>query len=175
MEIKLKSQLKKITTFIFDVDGVMTNALVTSFDATDLGRTYNVRDGFAMQVAIKQGFEVAVITGGKQESIVQRLSKIGIKQIYLGVPLHEKLRFFDEFKTERGLQDEQCVFMGDDLPDYGIMAKRNVLSACPADSVDEILSVANYVSPKIGGAGAVRDVIELVLKAQGKWDFHLKL
>jgi 3-deoxy-D-manno-octulosonate 8-phosphate phosphatase (KDO 8-P phosphatase) len=175
MDIQLRAKLAQITTFIFDVDGVMTDASVTAFDAVDLGRTYNVRDGFAMQMALKSGFEMAIITGGKQESIVKRLAKVGINHIFLGVPLADKLKIFDEFIASKGIKANEVLFMGDDLPDYGIMKHREVLAACPADAVPEITSVAQIITPQNGGKGAVREVIEMVFKAQNKWNFHLSL
>ena len=175
MDISLKTRLSKITTFVFDVDGVMTDAKVTAFNNSDLGRNYNVRDGFGIQLLASLGYEMAIISGGKQESIRDRMSKLGVKNIYLSVKLTDKLNIFDQYVLERGLTEDEILFMGDDLPDYGIMAKRNVLSVCPADAVEEIQKIAKVKTTKIGGDGAVREIIEMVLKAQNKWNFHLEL
>lgn len=168
MDIRLKSKISKITTFVFDVDGVFTDATIIVGEH-DVQRVFNVRDGYAVQIALKQGYQMAVISGGKQKSIETRLGGLGIKHIYLGVGLDKKLSTLAEFMDKTGISEEEILFIGDDIPDYLIMNNTNVLSACPADATEEVIAVADYISPIKGGYGAVRDVIELVMKAQGKW------
>ena len=169
MNIKLKSQLRKITTFIFDVDGVLTDATVIALRGGELARIFNVKDGYALATAVKSGYRIAIISGGKEESIRERLSPFGIKDIFLGVRTDQKLAVFDKYIEENDLSADEIVFMGDDLPDWEIMKHREVLSACPADAVEEIIEVADYNSTRNGGNCAVRQVIELVMKEQGKW------
>ena len=169
MNIKLKSQLRKITTFIFDVDGVLTDATVIALRGGELARIFNVKDGYALATAVKSGYRIAIISGGKEESIRERLSPFGIKDIFLGVRTDQKLAVFDKYIEENDLSADEIVFMGDDLPDWEIMKHREVLSACPADAVEEIIEIADYNSTRNGGNCAVRQVIELVMKEQGKW------
>lgn len=168
MDIKLRSKLSKINTFVFDVDGVFTDARLI---VTDLGvdRVFNVRDGYAVQMAIKAGFKTAAISGGKQESIRTRLSGLGIHEIHLAVSTDGKLEVFKELLKKWNLKEEEVLFIGDDIPDLLLMKGSEVLKACPADAEQEVIEIADYISPKKGGAGAVRDVIELVMKEQGKW------
>ena len=168
MDIRLKAKIKKITTFVFDVDGVFTDAtLLVGED--DVQRVFNVRDGYAVQMASKSGYRMAVISGGKQKSIATRLSGIGIQDIFLSVGTDQKLPVFQKFLLDHGLIEEEVLFIGDDIPDYLLMKSTNVLSCCPQDAVEEVRSICDYISPISGGKGAVRDVIELVLKAQNKW------
>jgi 3-deoxy-D-manno-octulosonate 8-phosphate phosphatase (KDO 8-P phosphatase) len=168
MDIKLKAKLSKITTFVFDVDGVFTDATLLVGEE-DVQRVFNVRDGYAVQIAIKSGYRMAVISGGKQKSIATRLSGLGVQDIYLSVGTDQKLPIFQKYMSGKGLNEEEILFMGDDIPDYLLMKSTRVLSCCPADASEEVKSVTDYISPILGGRGAVRDVIELVMKAQGKW------
>ncbi|WP_337043226.1 KdsC family phosphatase [Emticicia sp. 17c] len=169
MDLKLKAKLRKITTFIFDIDGVLTDSTVIALRGGELARTFNVKDGYAMGKAVRSGYRIAIISGGKEESVRERLSPLGIKDIFLGVSTDKKLSVFDQFLIDNSLVAEETVYMGDDLPDWEIMKHRNVLSVCPADAVAEIKEVAFYQSEKNGGKGAVREVIELVMKEQDKW------
>lgn len=168
MDIKLKSKLSKITTFVFDVDGVFTDAtLLVGED--DVQRVFNVRDGYAVQIAVKSGYRMAVISGGKQKSIATRLRGLGIQDVYLAVGTDQKLPVFQEYISERELQEEEILFIGDDIPDYLLMKNTKVLACCPADATEEVKGICDFITPNIGGKGAVRDVIELVMKAQDKW------
>ncbi|PLK46343.1 HAD family hydrolase [Emticicia sp. TH156] len=169
MNLKLKSKLRKITTFIFDIDGVLTDSTVLALRGGELARTFNVKDGYAMGKAVRSGYSIAIISGGKEESVRERLSPLGIKDIFLGVRTDQKLSVFDQYLIDNNLTAEQTIYMGDDLPDWEIMKHRKVLSVCPADAVAEIVEVANYRSTKDGGKGAVREIIEMVMKEQGKW------
>jgi 3-deoxy-D-manno-octulosonate 8-phosphate phosphatase (KDO 8-P phosphatase) len=168
MDIQLKSKLSKITTFVFDVDGVFTDATLIVGES-DVQRIFNVRDGYAVQIAVKSGYRMAVISGGKQKSIATRLSGLGIQDVYLSVATDKKLLVFQEYIALNNLQEEEILFIGDDIPDYLLMKNTKVLACCPADATEEVKSICDFITPNFGGKGAVRDVIELVLKAQNKW------
>lgn len=167
-QIQLTNQLQKITTFIFDVDGVLTDGTLISYENGDLARTFHVRDGYALVTAIRLGYKIAIITGGKQESIKTRLSALGIKDIFLAVKTDKKLAVFEKFLVDNDLKPEQVLYMGDDMPDIEVL-QAGVLATCPADAVQEIKNIAHYISPTLGGKGCVREVIEMVTKAQNKW------
>lgn len=160
---------KKITTFIFDVDGVMTNGGVLALESGEQARSFNVRDGYGLNRAIKLGYRVAVISAQNQVGVRKRLEYLGVKDIFLGASPDGKLPIFNKYLMENNLSREEVIYMGDDLPDYDVMMDEGVIGACPADSAEEVLAISFYISPKNGGEGAVRDLIEQVLKAQGKW------
>jgi 3-deoxy-D-manno-octulosonate 8-phosphate phosphatase (KDO 8-P phosphatase) len=168
MKIELQEKLKKITTFIFDVDGVFTDAMLTVGDE-DVLRVYNVRDGYAVHIAIKAGYKMAIISGGKQKSIEKRLGGLGIQDIYLSVATDKKLETYQLYKSKYGLKDEEILYMGDDIPDLLLMRNTEIFATCPTDAVAEVKEIVHYKSDLKGGQGAVRDVIELVMKAQNKW------
>jgi 3-deoxy-D-manno-octulosonate 8-phosphate phosphatase (KDO 8-P phosphatase) len=168
MDLQLKAKFRKITTFIFDVDGVLTDSTVLTLRGGELARTFNVKDGYAIGVAVRSGFRFAIISGGREESIRERLTPFGIKDIFLGVKTDKKLEVFKQYLTDNQLSEEEIIFMGDDLPDSEVM-KTKVLACCPADAVQEIQEISDFISAKNGGNGAVREVIELVMKEQGKW------
>jgi len=161
-----KSILKNITTLIFDVDGVFTDNRVILFPGMEPVRTFSARDGYAMQYAIKKGLKLAVITGGKSETVAERLAEMGLTHIYSGV--HNKEEKLNEFIKETGTSVDEILYMGDDIPDLKVL-KLVGLSCCPQDAVREVKSICNYVSPFKGGYGCVRDIIEQTLKVQGKW------
>ena len=173
MEKSYKELLKDISTFIFDVDGVLTDGTVTLFPNGDMSRTMNIKDGYAMKTAVDKGFHVCIISGGTSESVRTRLNKLGIKDVYLGA--HNKIEQFDAYLTKHTIKAENCLYMGDDIPDVPVM-KKVLLPTCPNDAVWEVQEVAKYISNIAGGKGCVRDVIEQVLKVQGKWtsDFDAK-
>ncbi|MFM7023312.1 MAG: KdsC family phosphatase [Flavobacteriales bacterium] len=158
--------LSNITTFIFDVDGVMTNNTVTITSDGDQLRTMNIRDGFALQYAVKRGYRIAIISGGKSESVKSRFTRLGITDIYLGVA--DKREKLEEVIDTYSIDPNTIAYMGDDLPDYEVMTMVG-LPACPKDATYEIKNISTYVSPNKGGEGCVRDIIEQTLKAQGKW------
>ncbi|ARV08346.1 3-deoxy-D-manno-octulosonate 8-phosphate phosphatase [Winogradskyella sp. PC-19] len=162
-----KEYLNDITTFIFDVDGVLTDGSVTVTTDGEMLRTMNIKDGFALKTAIDAGYNVCIISGGSNEGVRKRLSGLGIKDIYLGA--HNKIEQLNDYFSKRGITQNQTLYMGDDIPDFPVM-KIVALPCCPQDAVQEIKSVSKYISHKNGGKGAVRDVIEQVLKVQGKWN-----
>lgn len=161
-----KELLKNISTFIFDYDGVLTEGIVTLTEEGEPLRTANVRDGYALQLAVKKGYRIAVISGGKSKSMMNRLSSLGIEDVFLGV--EHKIEVFNDYLEKNGLKKEEVVYMGDDIPDYQVMQQAAV-AACPADASEEIRSISHYISHFEGGRGCVRDIIEQVLKLQQKW------
>lgn len=165
-EKSYKEQLKDITTFIFDVDGVLTDASVQINTSGELMRTMNTKDGYALKTAVKLGYNVCIISGGTNEGVRSRLKGLGITDIYLGA--HVKMEQLDEYFDIYDIQRENVLYMGDDIPDYPVMQQVG-LPCCPQDAVKEIKEISRYVSHKKGGKGCVRDVIEQVLKVHGKW------
>ena len=169
-----KEYLRDITTFIFDVDGVMTDGSLIINTQGEMLRTMNVKDGYALKAAVNQGFRICVISGGTNEGVRSRLKALGIEDIHLGA--HAKMDFFNEFISANQIKPENILYIGDDIPDYPVLQKVG-LPCCPQDAVKEIKEISKYVSHKKGGKGCVRDVIEQVLKVQGKWmqDFDAAL
>ncbi len=161
-----KEKLKKVTTFIFDYDGVMTDGtLVLQHEGEPL-RTANVKDGFVLQLAIKLGYNIIIISGGYSKSVENRFGSLNIADVYLSVK--DKLSVFNEHMMKNNIKPEQVVYMGDDIPDYQVM-KLVGIPVCPADASQEIKDISVYISDRNGGQGCVRDIIEQVLKVQGKW------
>ena len=161
-----KEGLKIVKAFAFDVDGVLSSPEVYLHPGGELMRSMNTKDGYALQHAVKSGYPLAIITGGKTESVSERFRGLGITDIYLGSSY--KIDDFNDFLFKYDLKDEEVLYMGDDLPDYDILKKVGV-PCCPSDAVEEIKSVAHYISPFAGGKGCVRDVIEQVLRLHGRW------
>ena len=162
-----KESLHKINTFIFDVDGVLTDGSVTITSEGEMLRTMNIKDGFALKTAIDAGYNLCIISGGSNEGVRKRLANLGVKDIYLGA--HNKIEQLNEYISNKGITTSQILYMGDDIPDYPVMELVG-LPCCPQDAVPEIKAVSKYISHKSGGKGAVRDVIEQVLKVQDKWN-----
>ena len=157
---------KPITTFIFDFDGVMTDGTVfCDFEGNPL-RATNVKDGYALQLASKLGYHVAVISGAVCPSTIVRMNSLGVTDVFTGIP--DKVLKLNEYMQENGLKPEEIIFMGDDIPDLRVMQCVG-LPACPADAVPEVKEISKFISERPGGKGAVRDVIERVLKVQDKW------
>ena len=164
-----KEYLADITTFIFDVDGVLTDGTITVTTDGEMLRTMNIKDGFALKTAIDAGFNLCIISGGSNEGVRKRLAGLGIKDIFLGA--HNKIEQLDSYLEQHNISKSQVLYMGDDIPDYPVM-KLVGLPCCPQDAVPEIKAISKYISHKNGGKGAVRDVIEQVLKVQDKWNGH---
>lgn len=168
MDTNFKHLLKSVRCFIFDIDGVLTNGSLIVMPG-ELYRVMNIRDGFALKEAVDKGYIVAVISGGKSESVRVRLANLGIQEIFLGVEY--KSEVMDELMARHKLKKEEILYMGDDLPDYEVMKKAGV-PCCPADAAPEIAQLSVYTSPQKGGEGCVRDVIEQVMRLHGKWPHH---
>src|SRR5580765_3338795 len=163
------AEFKKITTFIFDIDGVLTDSTVLLLEGGLQARKMNIKDGLGLQMAIRNGFSVMAISGGFSEPVIQRLQKLGIGNVYMSVL--DKKKFVEDQRAKNNLQWDEILYMADDLPDLALM-KMVGLPCCPADAVPEILELSKYISPVNGGFGCVRDVIEKVLRVQDKWIFH---
>jgi 3-deoxy-D-manno-octulosonate 8-phosphate phosphatase (KDO 8-P phosphatase) len=161
-----KEKLRKVNTFIFDYDGVLTDGTMILTSTGDALRTANVKDGYAMQLAVKKNYRIAVISGGYSESVRRRFESLKVEDVFLGV--EKKIDVYDQYLKTHSLTDEQVLFMGDDIPDFEIMQRAGV-PTCPADAAEEIKRTATYISHLGGGKGCVRDVIEQVLKVQEKW------
>lgn len=155
-----------IKAFIFDIDGVLTDGTVHISEDGQLLRQMNIKDGYAMKVAVDRGYPVCIISGGSNEGVRIRLQNLGIKDIYLAAP--DKVEKFHEICDGYQLKPEEILYMGDDIPDYLVMQKVG-LPTCPQDAVQEIKRISKYISHVNGGKGAVRDVIEQVMKVQGTW------
>lgn len=158
--------LAKIKTFIFDVDGVLTDGKVYLDSNGAQNRSMNIKDGYALQLAVKLGYEIIIISGGKSESVRTRLKGLGIHHIYLGSS--DKEDVFEEVKMTLSVDPESTLYMGDDIPDFPVMSLVG-LPSCPKDAAPEIQEISKYISDKNGGEGCVRDVIEKVLRAQDNW------
>jgi 3-deoxy-D-manno-octulosonate 8-phosphate phosphatase (KDO 8-P phosphatase) len=159
-------RFRDIRAFVFDVDGVLTNCTVLVAENGQLLRTMNVRDGFAMKMAIRNGYKVAIITAGRSTGVETRLNALGIEDVMLG--REDKAAAFEELAAKTGIVAEKTLYMGDDLPDLGVLRKVG-LPTCPADATPEIKAVCQYISPLAGGMGCVREVIEKVMKLNGEW------
>lgn len=162
-----KQKLKDIKAFVLDVDGVLTDGSVYLLPGGTMNRVMNVLDGYAMVKAIKNQYIIGVITGGNDPEVQNRLSYLGVTDYYPKSP--NKVRDYEHFKAKYSLKDEDILMMGDDLPDRQLI-KLAAIGACPANAVPEIKEIADYISPVFGGKGAVRDVIEQVMKSQDKWN-----
>ncbi len=162
----LYEKFESITTFIFDVDGVLSDGTVLVTDEGHQLRRFWIKDGFAVTHALKMGFRVAFISAGNEESVRKRLEYLGVKDIFLGTK--DKETVFSHYVQEHGLNADKILYMGDDIADLAPLRMAGI-SACPANASNDILNRCAYVSPKNGGEGAVRDILEKVLKAQDKW------
>jgi len=158
--------LRKIKAIIFDVDGVLSEETITLASDGEPLRTANIKDGYAIQLAQKLGLRIAIMTGGKTEAVRVRYANLGVEDIYMGCNI--KLDSYQDFKQKHALQDEEIIYMGDDVPDYEVMQLVGC-PCCPADACTEIKESSLYISPRKGGQGCARDVIEQVLRAQGLW------
>jgi len=170
MKKNYKTLLNNITTFIFDVDGVLTTGQILITSTGEMLREMDTKDGYALKCALQQGYRIAIITGGTNEGVRERLKALGIYDIYLGV--HHKMDAYTDLMDSNELAPKNILYMGDDLPDLPVM-KEVGLAACPQDAVPEIKEVSHYISHRNGGMGCVRDVIEQVLRVQGKWDLNI--
>lgn len=158
--------LTKIKAFVFDVDGVLSKDIIPLHPNGEPMRTVNIKDGYAMQLAVKTGFQIAIITGGNTESVRLRFERLGIKHIYMCSSV--KVNDYNDFLKKTGLSKDEIVYVGDDIPDYEVMQLAG-LPIAPSDAAPEIKQVAKYISNKSGGEGVARDIIEQTMRAQGKW------
>ncbi|MEM8509382.1 MAG: HAD hydrolase-like protein [Bacteroidota bacterium] len=167
MKKNYKEYLKDITTFIFDVDGVLTDGSILVTTTGEMLRKMNVKDGYALKTALLKGYNICIITGGTNEGVKDRLQGLGITDVYLGA--HHKEKPLMTYLEQRQILPEQVIYMGDDMPDIPPMRKV-ALASCPQDAIAEVKALCDYVSHKKGGEGCVRDIIEQVLKVKGDWN-----
>ena len=163
---KTNYDLSQIKAFVFDVDGVLSPSTVPVYSNGEPCRMMNVKDGYAMQLAIKLGYKIAVITGAKSDLIKVRYNTLGLKDVFIGI--ENKIEIYNDWVVKNGLTHNQVAYIGDDIPDYEVM-KTAGFACCPTDAANDIQLIARYISPYKGGEGCVRDVIEQTLKAQGVW------
>ncbi|MDM1048912.1 KdsC family phosphatase [Sphingobacterium hotanense] len=163
----------QIKAVVLDVDGVLTDGTLQVNESGDQLRTFYVKDGYAMQLAEKMGLMLWVISGGRSEGVRLRLQGLGVKEIHLGVS--QKMDVLNELLTKYELIADQLMYVGDDMPDYEVMQVVGI-AACPVDAVEDIKTISHYMSPFKGGRGVVRDILEKILKLQGKWGVqtHIK-
>ena len=162
-----KEIMPQITTFIFDVDGVLTNGMVHISTTGELTRQMSIKDGYALKTAVDKGYNVCVISGGTNEGVRKRLEGLGLKDIFLGA--HNKIEQYNAYMEEKNIKAEEVLYMGDDLPYYPVMQLVG-LPTCPKDAASEIQNISAYISQKKGGLGCARDVIEQVLRVRGDWN-----
>lgn len=160
---------KKITTLVFDVDGVLTDGSLTLLPGGAMVRKMNIKDGYGLQLAIKKGYHIVVISGGNSPESEDRLAKLGVQHVYMRC--ENKKAVLQAFIKQHNLQPQEVLFMGDDMPDFEVMQTAG-LPCCPRDAVAEIKEVAKYISPIKGGEGCARDVIEKVMKLRGDWEVN---
>lgn len=159
---------KQVTAFVFDVDGVLTDGTVLVLEGGLQARRMHIKDGFALQMALKKGYRIKIISGGNSAEVADRLEKLGVKDISMSVL--DKKQMIADYVTGKKLKREQVLYMGDDLPDIPALQYAG-LSCCPADAVAEVKEIVNYISPLKGGEACVREVIEKVLKLNGHWEY----
>lgn len=161
-----KEKLHKVKAFVFDFDGVLSDGKIYTQQDGEMVRATNAKDGYALQYALKKGYKVAIISGGFGDSMRLRYRNFPAMDIFLHVS--NKIELFHQYLHDNELESENVLVMGDDIPDYQIMKLAGV-KCCPADAVEEIKGIADYISFQAGGCGCVRDVIEQTLKLQGRW------
>lgn len=164
--MELFQKLKSVRSFIFDVDGVLTDGSILVQENGDLLRSMNIKDGYALKKAVKEEYKVCVITGGKSLGVAKRLADLGIDYLY--VAIDDKPAAFYDFLSASNSEASTCLYMGDDMPDLEVINMVGV-KTCPTDAIPQIRGIVDYISPYAGGKGCVRDVIEKVLTLQGKW------
>ena len=167
--MNLIDQFKQITTFVLDVDGVLTDGTVYVFDDGEQVRRMSIKDGFALQLAVKKGYRILVISGGNSQAVTTRLKKLGITDIFMNV--HDKRKTLLQYVSDHHLARHEVLFMGDDIPDYLAMREAGMPCA-PSDAVPDIKKTASYIATAKGGKGCVREVVEKVMKLNGHWEIE---
>lgn len=162
----MSTNLSLIKVFVFDVDGVLTDGTLLAFNSGEQARVFHIRDGYAIRHALQHGYRVAVISGREEEGVRKRLESLDVRDIYLGVD--DKMKIFNNYINTYRLDPAHIAYMGDDMPDLEVM-RRCALAACPADAAADVLAISTYVAALPGGHGAVRELIEAVMKAQKTW------
>ncbi len=168
--MNILTAFKKITTFVFDIDGVLTDGTVLVLPNGVQARRMHIKDGFALQMALKNGYRVKIISGGNSPEVLDRLNKLGVSDVHMSVL--DKGTLLQEWMKAENLKKESVLYMGDDLPDLPALGVVG-LPACPADAADEVKKAAIYISPLKGGDACVREVIEKVLRMNGQWEYRV--
>ncbi len=168
--MNILTAFKKITTFVFDIDGVLTDGTVLVLPNGVQARRMHIKDGFALQMALKNGYRVKIISGGNSPEVLDRLTKLGVADVHMSVL--DKGTLLQEWMKAEILKKESVLYMGDDLPDLPALGVVG-LPACPADAADEVKKAAIYISPLKGGEACVREVIEKVLRMNGHWEYRV--
>ena len=169
----MEGRFSKIKAFAFDVDGVLTDGGILADLNGELYRVFDSKDSMAIRMAVMKGFHMAIITGGRSESIRQRFGSCGIKPEDVYLRSRAKIEDFEDFCTRHGLEPEEVMYFGDDLPDIPVMVACGC-GVCPSDAVDEVKEIAELISTKPGGKGCAREIIQTVLKEQGKWELDVQ-
>lgn len=162
-----KQKLTRIKTILLDIDGVLTNGQVFFMENGEFVRNMNSKDGYALQLAVKKGYRLAIISGGNSQAVKKALETLGIQDIFLSQ--HDKLQCYKDYINEFDLKEEEILYMGDDLPDYEVM-QRVGIATCPFNAANEIKDISMYISNRNGGEGCVRDIVEQVMRSQGTWE-----
>lgn len=162
-----KQKLTRIKTILLDIDGVLTNGQVFLMENGEFVRNMNSKDGYALQLAVKKGYRIAIISGGNSQPVKKALENLGISDVFLSQ--HDKLQCYKDYINELDLKEEEILYMGDDLPDYEVM-QRVGIATCPFNAANEIKGFCMYISNRNGGEGCVRDIIEQVMRSQGTWE-----
>ena len=166
-----KEDIARVEAFVFDVDGVMTDGGIIPTADGDFVRRYDAKDGYAIAYALREGYKVCVISGGRGKMLENRLTMLGVTKMYLNCM--NKIEALEEFLAENGIDRQSVIYMGDDIPDLECMMRVGI-PVCPADAAMEVVEASRYVSEYNGGHGAVRDIVEQVLRAKGCWAKNLK-
>ncbi len=166
-----KEDIARVEAFVFDVDGVMTDGTLSPTPDGDFVRRYYAKDGYAMAYAIREGYKICIISGGRGDMLRRRMELLGVERMYLNCM--DKIAAINEFMSDYKLNPENVIYMGDDIPDLECMRLVGI-PVCPADACMEVIEASRYVSEFDGGRGAVRDIIEQVLRAQGNWAKNTK-
>lgn len=162
----LFEKLEHLTTLLFDIDGVFTASGMLATEQGELHRTVNTRDGLAIKKALNAGYHVGIITKGNSQGVYDRFSNLGVQHIYMNMA--DKVTTYHELKTKVGFADQEALYMGDDISDIGVLNLVGV-PACPYDACHEVIQAADYISSIDGGYGAVRQVVEKIMRLHGKW------
>jgi 3-deoxy-D-manno-octulosonate 8-phosphate phosphatase (KDO 8-P phosphatase) len=170
--MNLLESFEKIKAFVFDMDGVLTDGTVMVMPGGEWVRTMHIRDGYALQLAIKKGFQVCVISGSSSEPVRERLARLGVHDVFMNIP--DKVQCLRQYMESKGLDRDAVLYMGDDIPDLEVSSLAG-LSCCPSDAAIDMREIAHYISPYAGGWGCVREVIEKAMRVQGQWTNHTGL
>ena len=167
IDMNVLALFKPITTLVFDVDGVLTDGTLLVLPGGVMARKMNIKDGYALQLAVKKGYHVVIISGGNSAEVQDRLNKLGVQDVFMQVT--DKVAVLQNYLATHNINWKEVLYTGDDIPDVKVMNLAGV-ACCPVDAVQEIKNICHYISPVAGGFGCGRDIIEKVMKVQGNWN-----